>query len=115
MSGEQQSDPYCHWKLREEQAQSELPAEVIGNRLLGEANRRIRELEAENARLNMEMAAYREKLTPADAAAMVAVINALYEEKKPPPFCYHVPVCTNSGSHVDRVKAEFGSPGRDDV
>jgi hypothetical protein len=41
-----------------------------------------RELEAENARLNMEMVAYREKLTPADAAAMVAVMNSLYAEKK---------------------------------
>jgi hypothetical protein len=39
------------------------------------------QLEAENARLNMEMVAYRDKLTPADAAAMVAVINALYAEK----------------------------------
>jgi hypothetical protein len=44
-------------------------------------NTRIRELEAENARLNMEMVAYREKLSPQDAAAMVAVINALYAEK----------------------------------
>lgn len=43
---------------------------------------RVAELEAENARLNMEMVAYREKLTPGDAKAMVAVINALYEAKR---------------------------------
>lgn len=41
----------------------------------------IDELTAENARLNMEMLAYRQKLTPKDAEAMVAVINALYAEK----------------------------------
>lgn len=66
MSGEQPSDPYTHWRRRAEAA------------------------EAEVARLNMEMAAYREKLTPADAAAMVAVVNALYEEKKQPGLCQHV-------------------------
>jgi outer membrane murein-binding lipoprotein Lpp len=42
----------------------------------------IDRLAIEVSRLHMEMAAYREKLTPADAAAMVAVINSLYEEKK---------------------------------
>jgi hypothetical protein len=42
---------------------------------------RIAELEAENARLNMEMVAYREKLTPKDVEAMTAVIKALTEEK----------------------------------
>lgn len=61
---------------------SELPTKVIRSRLLGAANQRIRELEAENARMNMEMVAYREKLTPQDAAAMVSVINALYAEKQ---------------------------------
>jgi len=41
----------------------------------------IAALEAENARLNMEMVAYREKLTLKDAEAMIAVINALTAEK----------------------------------
>ena len=36
---------------------------------------------AENARLNMEMVAYREKLTPKDVEAMTAVIKALTAEK----------------------------------
>lgn len=58
MSGEQPADPYSHWRRRAETA------------------------EAEVARLNMEMVAYREKLTPQDAAAMVSVINALYAEKQ---------------------------------
>lgn len=39
-------------------------------------------LEAENARLNMEMVAYRQKLTPQDAQAMRAVMDALYAEKQ---------------------------------
>jgi hypothetical protein len=43
---------------------------------------RIRELEAENYRLNMEMAAYRQGCTPKDAAAMLAVKDALDAEKK---------------------------------
>jgi len=43
---------------------------------------RIRELEAENARLNMEMAAYRQGCTPKDAAAMLAVKDALEAEKE---------------------------------
>ena len=42
---------------------------------------RIRELEAENARLNMEMAAYRQGCTKEDAAAMQAVMRALEDEK----------------------------------
>jgi hypothetical protein len=42
---------------------------------------RIRELEVENDRLNMEMVAYREKLTPKDVEAMTAVIKALTDEK----------------------------------
>jgi len=42
---------------------------------------RIAELEAENDRLNMEMVAYRAKLTPKDVEAMTAVIKALTEEK----------------------------------
>lgn len=42
----------------------------------------IRRLTAENARLNMEMVAYREKLTPADARAMRAVIDALDLQKR---------------------------------
>jgi hypothetical protein len=58
----------------------------------GEANERWRWMsvglsvpshaaEAEVARLNMEMEAYRQKLTPKDAQAMTAVIKALNEEK----------------------------------
>jgi hypothetical protein len=43
---------------------------------------RIATLEAENARLNMEMAAYRQGCTPKDAAAMVAVMDALSAEKQ---------------------------------
>ncbi len=42
---------------------------------------KCRELEAENARLNMEMVAYREKMTPKDVEAMTAVIAALTAEK----------------------------------
>jgi hypothetical protein len=42
---------------------------------------RLGELQAENARLNMEMVAYREKLTPKDVEAMTAVIKALTDEK----------------------------------
>jgi hypothetical protein len=55
---------------------------AIAEQQVIEQAKRIRELEAENARLNMEMFAYREKLTPADAAALVAVMNSLYAEKK---------------------------------
>jgi hypothetical protein len=51
------SDPYTHWRRRAETA------------------------EAEVARLNMEMEAYRQKLTPKDVEAMTAVIKALTEEK----------------------------------
>jgi hypothetical protein len=40
-------------------------------------------LRAEIARQNIEMVAYREKLTPADAHAMKAVIDALYAAKRP--------------------------------
>jgi hypothetical protein len=65
MSGEHPADPYTHWRRRAETAED-----------------RVSELEAENARLNMEMVAYRENLTPADAAAMTAVMNSLYAEKK---------------------------------
>lgn len=43
---------------------------------------RIRELEAEVARLNMEMAAYRQGCTVQDAAAMLAVVEALEAEKR---------------------------------
>jgi hypothetical protein len=43
---------------------------------------RIRELEAENYRLNMEMAAYRQGCTRADAEAMMAVKDALEAEKE---------------------------------
>ena len=57
MSGERPADPYTHWRRRAETA------------------------EAEVARLNMEMEAYRQKLTPDDARAMRAVIDALYAEK----------------------------------
>jgi FtsZ-binding cell division protein ZapB len=48
---------------------------------MGMGKARIAELEAENARLNMEMAAYRQSLTPRDAEAMQAVITALEAEK----------------------------------
>ncbi len=65
MSGEKPADPYTHWRRRAEAAED-----------------RVRELETENARLNTEMVAYREKLSPADAAAMAAVMNSLYAEKK---------------------------------
>jgi len=41
----------------------------------------ISELRAENDRLNMEMVAYRQKLTPKDVEAMTAVIAALNAEK----------------------------------
>jgi hypothetical protein len=41
----------------------------------------IRELQAENDRLNMEMVAYRQKLTPKDVEAMTACIKALTAEK----------------------------------
>jgi hypothetical protein len=57
MSGEQPADPYTHWRRRAETA------------------------EAEVARLNMEMEAYRQKLTPKDVEAMAAVIKALNAEK----------------------------------
>jgi hypothetical protein len=60
MSGERPADPYTHWRRRAEAA------------------------EAEVERLNMEMLVYREKLTPADADAMAAVIKALYEAKNKP-------------------------------
>lgn len=46
-----------------------------------EVVRRYGELEAENARLNMEMVAYRQALTPKDVEAMTAVIKALNDEK----------------------------------
>lgn len=42
----------------------------------------ISELRAENDRLNMEMVAYRHKLTPKDVEAMTAVIKALTEGKQ---------------------------------
>jgi hypothetical protein len=41
----------------------------------------IFDLDHENERLNMEMAAYRENLTPKDVEAMTAVIKALNDEK----------------------------------
>jgi hypothetical protein len=41
----------------------------------------IRELQAENDRLNMEMEAYRHKCTPKDVEAMTAVIKALQAAK----------------------------------
>jgi len=41
----------------------------------------IFDLDAGNERLNMEMVAYREKLTPKDVEAMTAVIKALNAEK----------------------------------
>jgi hypothetical protein len=62
MSGEQPSDPYTHWRRRAETA------------------------EAEVARLNMEMEAYRQKLTPKDVEAMTAVIKALNAEKAARPL-----------------------------
>ena len=43
---------------------------------------RVAALEAENTRLNMEMVVYRQKLTPADAQAMRAVIDALDLHKR---------------------------------
>lgn len=58
MSGERPADPYTHWRRRAETA------------------------EAEVARLNMEMEAYRQKLTPKDVEAMTAVIRALNAEKE---------------------------------
>jgi hypothetical protein len=57
VSGEQPADPCSHWRRRAETA------------------------EAEVARLNMEMEAYRQKLTPKDVEAMTAVIKALNAEK----------------------------------
>lgn len=60
MSGEQPADPYSHWRRRAETA------------------------EAEVARLNMEMEAYRQKLTPKDVEAMTAVIKALQAVKGSP-------------------------------
>ena len=39
------------------------------------------ELQAENDRLNMEMLAYRQALTPKDLEAMTSVIKALTDEK----------------------------------
>lgn len=42
-------------------------------------------LRAEIERLNMEMLAYRQKLTPADAKALLAVMDALYAEKHAAP------------------------------
>lgn len=57
MSGERPADPYTHWRRRAEAA------------------------EAEVVRLNMEMEAYRQKLTPKDVEAMTAVIKALNAEK----------------------------------
>ena len=65
MSGEQPSDPYLHWRRRAETA------------------------EAEVARLNMEMEAYRQKLTPKDVEAMTAVIKALTAAKQMPATCIH--------------------------
>ncbi len=57
-------------------------------RALVSAQERIRTLEelnaqlvAENARLNMEMVAYRQNLTPQDVEAMTAVITALTAAK----------------------------------
>ena len=41
----------------------------------------IRALQAENDRLNMEMVAYRQKLTPKDVEATTAVVKALTAEK----------------------------------
>lgn len=84
MSGEQPADPYSHWRRRAETAETELARWTKGLHYV-HITSRIAALEAENARLNMEMLAYREKLTPADAAAMVAVINALYAEKQTTP------------------------------
>jgi len=49
---------------------------------LGNAETRIKQLESENARLNMEMAAYRQGCTRADAEAMMAVKDALQAEKE---------------------------------
>lgn len=51
-------DPYTYWRRRAETA------------------------EAEVARLNMEMVAYREKLTLKDVKAMTAVIEALQSVKE---------------------------------
>jgi len=59
-------------------------ARLIAEHGLGaqfEQEARVRDLEAENARLNMEMQAYRANLTPQDAQAMRAVMDALYAEK----------------------------------
>lgn len=54
-----------------------------GKQLVIERLERERDdLAAENARLNMEMVAYREKLTPADAQAMRAVMDALDLHKR---------------------------------
>jgi hypothetical protein len=39
-----------------------------------------------------------------------ALVDAQVQQMTKAPFCWHVPPCTNSGSHVDRVKAQFGSP-----
>ena len=50
-------------------------------REVAERDARILELAAEIARLNMEMAAYRQGCTPKDAAAMLAVVDALEAEK----------------------------------
>lgn len=84
MSGDQVSDPYLAKRRRaesENRVQSPAGAFYDKRYLL----KIIDELTAENARLNVEMLAYREKLTPADAQAMAAVIKALYEAKNKPP------------------------------
>lgn len=65
MSGEHPADPYTHWRRRAETA------------------------EAEVARLNMEMEAYRQKLTPKDVEAMTAVIKALQAAKFNDGACQH--------------------------
>ncbi len=59
------SDPYTYWRRRA----------VVAWR------RRAEAAEAEIARLNMEMVAYRENLTPKDVKAMTAVIEALQSVK----------------------------------
>ncbi len=64
--------------LADEIAEWKRGSATVNERLLA----RIAELEAENARLNMEMAAYRQGCTPKDAAAMLAVVDALEVEKQ---------------------------------
>lgn len=112
MSGEQVSDPYLAKRRRaesENRVQSPAGAFYDKRYLL----KIIDELTAENARLNVEMLAYREKLTPADAQAMAAVIKALYEAKNKPPHVKSAESYTIGSHSVETIPtppAKFSEP-----